>query len=78
MEKSEVKEIINQVIKKRIEEIKPFEVRPNFLLESHLTVYFNSEKECQEVKELYPEINLESTPDKKGLLIPMEFLTNFL
>jgi hypothetical protein len=69
MEKSEVKKIVKDEIKKRLNDQSE---------ENHLTVYFNNETDCQEVKDMYSKLNFEVTPDKKGLLIPIEHLIKFL
>jgi hypothetical protein len=44
----------------------------------NIVLQFVDEKECQEAKQYYSEVHVRTTPDKKGLLIPIQSAVRFL
>ena len=44
----------------------------------YIVLQFSDEKECQEAKQYYSQVHVRTSPDKKGLLIPIESAVRFL
>jgi hypothetical protein len=44
----------------------------------YIVLQFSDEKECQEAKQYYSKVHVRTSPDKKGLLIPIESAVRFL
>jgi len=44
----------------------------------NIVLQFADEKECQEAKQYYSEVHVRTSPDKKGLLIPIQSAVRFL
>ena len=76
MKKSELQQIIKEELSKVLKESKsPINHKVNG---DYVVLQFRDEKECQEAKQYYSEVHVRTTPDKKGLNIPIESVVRFL
>jgi hypothetical protein len=44
----------------------------------YIVLQISDEKECQEAKQYYSQVHVRTSPDKKGLLIPIQSAVRFL
>jgi len=76
MKKSELRQIIKEELNKLLKESQsPINHKVSG---EQVVLQFRDEKECQEAKQYYSQVNVRTTPDKKGLLIPIESAVRFL
>ena len=76
MKRLELKQIIQEEISNILKESKsPINHKID---RDNIVLQFADEKECQEAKQYYSEVHVRTTPDKKGLLIPIQSAVRFL
>jgi hypothetical protein len=44
----------------------------------YIVLQFNNESECQSAKQYYSQLHVRTSPDKKGLLLPLISVARFL
>jgi hypothetical protein len=76
MKASEFRKLIREEVRKTLNENQsPINHKVSG---EQVVLQFRDEKECQEAKQYYSQVNVRTTPDKKGLLIPIESAVRFL
>jgi len=76
MKKSELQKIIKEEIGNILKESKP--PISHKIDREYIILQFIDEKECQEAKQYYSQVHVRTSPDKKGLIIPIESAVRFL